>query len=178
MKEEKTPEIDFTKCHFINYAFPASCLTKALKYLPVEIQEWVSNNTAFFSTFGKRYGSRLSPTMCSTKEIIYLSEKTFPLDFIENSLPTQYFIFVVLHEVAHAKFKHDCDNQERKLHPDNDPLESEANKQAITWFNLHTKNNGLNEISMTEINAYKAKMGEIIDLWDYHWKEHLKDFLR
>ena len=76
----------------------------ALKYLPPELfAEW-KDKLAFYSTTG-RDACHVSLSISQEREIILLSERIVPSD--GNLAAARYFIFAVLHEVAHAVRKHE-----------------------------------------------------------------------
>ena len=91
---------------------------RALKYLPQKILWDYKDKLAFCST-AERDGFRLSRTLCEEREIIILlSERIFPksraMERAECDDEGQYFIFAVLHEVAHAYKNHPDPRLEKK----------------------------------------------------------------
>lgn len=174
MTDAKAAEIMFTDFCFLSNPNEISCLTKALRYLPLDILEWASDQVVFFSTFGKRYGSRLSRGMCKTKEVIYISEKSFPLKFNEDKPATRFFIFIVLHETAHAYLMHKCQIYDKISEHEAELQEQEAIGLAIKWYNLQIKDRGYPELNHDEINDYKLKMNHIVDEWNKLWATHLQ----
>ena len=46
-------------------------MIRALQVLPEDKLKWAVENVFFFSTYGKRYGSRMSRGLCQSKEIIF-----------------------------------------------------------------------------------------------------------
>lgn len=175
MEDIKVSEVDFTKCNYLNDVIEVCCLSKALQYLSPDLQRWVCDNVAYFSTLGKIYGRRLSPGMCETKEIVYLSEKIFPVQFNKDDISTKFFIFVVLHETAHAKLKHKCKQDDNILDYKNDAQEQEADALALKWYNSHAMAECMAVLTQNEIDVYKLTFNNIVDEWNYLWNKHLQN---
>lgn|SRR5574340_719675 len=78
----------------------------ALGYLPRDVLDEHKEDLAFIS-MAHRDGCRLSRVLCETREIILLSDHVLPKGRTDEGQPdVRYFIYVVLHEVAHAIRKH------------------------------------------------------------------------
>lgn len=147
-------------------------VSDALKYLPKSILWKIRNKIVFFST-GKYDAFRIDRATAKEKEIIFLSERILPKRFDRNShkeaaseghSEVRYFIFVVLHEVAHAVNK--------DLSPllitkqENNVQEEKAHKKALRWFNAHIekKNNKyLNPLTMEEVREEQKKQEKLME---------------
>ena len=112
----------------------------ALDYLPDSIaHEWIGK-LAFVCT-AESDGKRLTHSFREEREIIVLSERIVPKKYDSECDPeVRYFIFAVLHEIAHAV---NDDRSPRELSSkENDAQEERANCLALKWFNayIHRKN--------------------------------------
>lgn len=136
--------------------------------------KWVVENVFYFSTYGKTYGTRLSRGLCQAKEVVYLSEKIFPISFDLTSMNTRFFVFIVLHETAHAKRKHKCRIYDGISEEENDRQEREATSDAIEWFNLHAPQNGIESLNKEEVDASKEMLDVLVDEWERLWDTCLK----
>lgn len=121
----------------------------ALKYLPDNIYENINGKVAFIML--NCDACRLTSIILEYKEIILFSPWIFPYKPIpENDKKIRYFIFCVLHEVAHVILKHkspsNCSIQE------NERQENEADDLALTWFNGYVSEKILS-LSIEEIRA-------------------------
>jgi hypothetical protein len=128
----------------------------ALTYIPQKILWKYRCKLAFFGS-GAMDACRISPQLRQKREIILLSERIFPKKGADEGVQkTRYFIFVVLHEVAHAIKNHRTNN----LTKDESFIqEKEADELAIAWFNGHVaeRNNPyLKTLNFNEINRTKA----------------------
>lgn len=105
----------------------------ALQCLPEDIwREWQAK-MAFVSLSGSD-GRRLTHSFREKRDIIILSERIVPKNGTDESSPeVRYFVFVVLHEVAHAICRHRPPNE---ISPEeNAAQEAEADRLAFRWFN-------------------------------------------
>lgn len=159
----KTPDIDF--------------LIRTLQILPQADQRWVIENVFYFSTYGKAYGSRMSRGLCQAKEIVYLSEKLFPLQFDLTSWNARFFVLIVLHETAHAKRQHKCRVYDGISEAEYDRQEREATSDAIEWFNRYASENGIEPLSVEEEAASKIMLDKFVDDFEVIWGAHLKTSL-
>lgn len=128
---------------------------QALKFLPAGLFDEWKDKLAFYSTTG-RDACRVSRAICLEREIIVLSERIVPQKTVAVTDTTaRYFIFAVLHEVAHAAKKHN---------PPKDALdkqvqEKEADKIALDWFNGHVHSVGdpdLKELTVEEVEKART----------------------
>lgn len=146
-------------------------LVTALQILPQDIQKWVVQNVFYFSTYGKRYGSRMSRGLCEAKEIIYISEKIFPKMFDLESIDTRFFVWLISHETAHAFRKHRCRIYDSISESENDAQEREATTDAIGWFNDYASKNGITLLEENHVTAYTEKLDSMVDDWELTWEK-------
>lgn len=79
-------------------------------------------------------GRRLTKKFCDGRDVIILSERIVPrAGLSEADSSVRYFVFVILHEVAHAYREHLPPNEISA--EDNQAQEDEANALAFQWFN-------------------------------------------
>lgn len=110
----------------------------ALGYLPYDVLEEHKEGLVFIA-MGERDACRLA-RQYREREIILLSEHIFPDPGVAANHPTaRYFIFAVLHEVAHAIRKHRSPRFDGLSKEENDAQEREADELAYQWFNDHVK---------------------------------------
>jgi len=128
---------------------------QALKYLPDDIYDKIYGKVAF--TCLTSDATRLGSTVCKHKEIIILSPWIFQFR-CESDKEARYFIFCVLHEVAHVVFQHMPPNQLPS--EDNERQEKEANELALTWFNDHASKSGNKGILPICIEEIKRQQDE------------------
>ena len=130
----------------------------ALEYLPREVLDELKEGLAII-TMAHRDGCRLAREVCENREVIVLSEHVLPKGPVsETDDDVRYFIYVVLHEIAHALKKHRPPNsftsEERAAQ------EQEADSLAFGWFNSHVEaraNPYLLPISQEEIESAQAR---------------------
>lgn len=109
----------------------------ALHYLPRHVLEECKEKLTFIST-GHLDGCRLAPALRKNREIIVLSERILPKQRAsEIDREVRYFIYVVLHEVAHVVKKHRTPTFDNITTQENDLQEREADELALRWFNEH-----------------------------------------
>ncbi len=136
----------------------------ALRYLPEEIFDENKDKLAFISTV-QVDACRVARYLCENKELILLSHRIFPkAGEGEGHSNGKYFIFTVLHEVAHAIQKHGSplfDNLEQEEIKEQ---EKEADELALKWFNVHllSINPDLPPLTMEEIKTAQAKNQELM----------------
>ena len=137
----------------------------ALYYLPKEILDEHKDSLVFVST-AQKDGSRLARKTCESREIILLSERILPkLNARENQPEVRYFIYVVLHEVAHAIKKHKSPIFDNLTAEEVKVQEEEANKIALDWFNQYIEEKGnphLKPLTIEEIESEQEKNRELM----------------
>ena len=142
-----------------------SWVQHALRYLPEKILDENKESLVFAST-AQRDGCRFARKFCENREIILLSERILPKrNAKENHPEVRYFIFVVLHEVAHAIKKHKSPVFDDLTLEKIQAQEEEADKIALDWFNQHIKerdNPYLKPLTKEEIEAEMEKNRELI----------------
>ena len=138
----------------------------ALDFLPDNIRENINGNVAFTIFNGDE--CRLTPKILTYEEVIILSPWIFTNKHITtNDIGARYFVFCVLHEVAHIILKHkspmDCYGNENQCQ------EQYANDLALKWFNSHVSEfneRGINPLSIEEIRQQQeqnqARLASII----------------
>lgn len=130
----------------------------ALQYLPEKILLELIDKIAIFST-SELDGCRIARVICNDREIILLSERILPKKLAEEDhADVRYFIFVVLHEIAHVFKNHRSPLYDNLSYEDNCFQENEANEMAFHWFNEHVKkrnNQFLKPLTYEEIDIAK-----------------------
>lgn len=131
----------------------------ALKYLPEEVFNEIKDKIAI--TDLNSDACRLAQKISEKDEIIVLSPWIFsyiPPAASEADKEWRYFIFVVLHEIAHAALKH-LPPDELK-HNDSESQEEEADSYALKWFNSYVLKNsdkGLTQLNVDEVRDTQAE---------------------
>ena len=133
----------------------------ALGCVPAEMFERFDENLAFVC-MDSSDGRRLTQEFRENHEIIILSERIVPRGCLaEDNSKVRYFMFVVLHEIAHAYCGHLAPTA---ISPDeNAAQEQDADKLAYRWFNGYLTSKNLPEF--TELELEKA-MGESRADWE------------
>jgi hypothetical protein len=142
----------------------------ALKYLPKEVFAQVEKKLAIFAT-AQLDACRISRAVCEEREIILLSERVLPKRGAEEDYPdVRYFIFVVLHEIAHAFKNHRCTLYDNISEKECSAQEEEADNLAFLWFNEHVRgrnNPYLQPLTHKEIEESKEKNQKLMnDLYE------------
>lgn len=129
----------------------------ALDYLPDDVFDKIDKEIAITCLLSD--ACRLGKEICNHEEIIILSPWIFsfiPPGSSEIDKELRYFIFCILHEVAHAVCKH---LPPYELSPEKrQDQELEADRYALKWFNdyaLENSKRGLTSLSIEEINKQK-----------------------
>ena len=117
----------------INCGFGDFWVEHALTHLPDEVAEAHSDRLAFVSMTNSD-GRRLTPKFTVGRHVIVLSERIVPRRHVNEGSPeVRYFVFTILHEVAHAVSDH---RPPSEISPEeNERQEQEANELAFQWFN-------------------------------------------
>lgn len=135
-----------------------SWVAHALKYLPPEVLFEFKDQLAFYST-AQRDACRVARDICEGKEIILLSERILPKKGAqEYHSQVRYFIFGVLHEIAHALQNHRSPLLDNLSGDEVSAQEKEADELALSWFNDHVRrrnNRYLKPIAFEEIEEAK-----------------------
>lgn len=138
----------------------------ALKYLPEDVFDQHKESFLFTST-ATRDACRVARHYCQTREIILISERILPGQNvkIETDPKARYFIYVVLHEVAHAIKKHKSPIFDNLTKNEYGAQEKEADELAMSWFNDHVvkrNNEHLFPITKEEIKVAQDKNQELM----------------
>jgi len=139
----------------------------SLLYLPDEVYEQIEEKVAFTNLASD--ACRLGSKVCQFDEIIIFSPWILPDSFFtETDLVAKYFIYCVLHEIAHVYLTHEPPDE--LSHSENQKQENEAENLAMEWFNKYAIDNasrGLNAITIEEIRSQqeviKNKVSTIIN---------------
>ncbi|MFZ5562830.1 MAG: hypothetical protein ACOZBW_02175 [Thermodesulfobacteriota bacterium] len=132
---------------------------RALAYLPDDVFDKIEGKVAI--TVLNSDACRLGDKVKDKDEVIVLSPWIFsyiPPGSSEADKEWRYFIFAILHEIAHAVLKHfppdELSPQESKSQED------EADAHALAWFNSHVLANtkiGLTPITIDEVRGTQAE---------------------
>jgi hypothetical protein len=136
----------------------------ALEYLPEDLLENRKEDLLFIST-ATRDACRVARYYCNTREIILISERILPsMNIVYQTDPkARYFIYVVLHEVAHAIRKHKSPLFDDLSEEEFESQEKEADDLAMKWFNNHVgKLNNLPPITREEIKVAQEEQQKIM----------------
>lgn len=137
----------------------------ALHYLPRDLLDEHKERLAFLA-MGQRDGCRVGRELCENREIIILSEHILPKSGAkETQSEVRYFIYVVLHEVAHAIRKHRSPLFDDLTTEENRAQEDEADALALQWFNDHIKalnNPYLPPLTREDIEDAQARNQELM----------------
>ena len=132
----------------------------ALYYLPQEVLDEHKENLVFLST-AHRDGCRVARHFCENREIIILSDRILPKQHANEGQPeVRYFIYSVLHEVAHAIKKHKSPKFDKLTKDEKQAQEDEADRMAFDWFNQHVEerdNPALKPLTKEEIELAQEK---------------------
>ena len=132
----------------------------ALNYLPQDIVDDLQGTLAIL-TMTHRWGIKLSTQLCQKYEIVLIGEGTFPkVGRLPHRDDFRHFIFIVLHEIAHAYLKHKCPYFDESTKDEIDANEDEATRNAIDWFNFSVKEKGINDqkdLTLDEIKLFQLE---------------------
>ena len=132
----------------------------ALKYLPPAVLDENKEKLLFTST-AVIDACRVARHYCQNREIILLSERILPKKLSNVGQPeVRYFIFSVLHEVAHAIKKHKSKKFDKLTDKQDPAQEKEADDIALSWFNeyvKHLNNPYIKPITIEEVNEMREK---------------------
>ncbi len=141
------------------------CLKEAIDYLPQKLCDNNQVQLLFLST-AEQTGCRVAREYCSTCEIILISERAFPIDrevaFGKDDPAARYFIFVVLHEVAHAIRQHKSPLFDELSTEEIESQENEADELAMEWFKDHAEELKYPAITKGEITVAEERQLELM----------------
>jgi hypothetical protein len=140
-------------------------LKRALEYLPEDLFEQNAKGFLFTSTAASD-ACRVARRYCQTREIILISERILPGRKVSEVTDpkARYFIYAVLHEMAHAIGEHKSPFLDNLTKEECEAEEKEADELAMKWFNDHVaklKNEHLRPITKEEIKEAQ-KMNQIV----------------
>ena len=135
----------------------------ALGYLPFEIFEELKEDLVFVA-FDDMLACRLSQQQ-RQREVILVSNRLFPpAGDSEGDLMGKFFVWAILHEIAHAKCKHKNGKYDGISNEENESQEREADDLAYEWFNKHVSNVDnpyLLPITGEEVNDAKSRFPDL-----------------
>lgn len=108
------------------------------EYLPPDVLSAFNGRLALLSTISVD-GVRLTKSFCRDREVIVLSERILPARSGDEEFHPayRYFIFVVLHEIAHACRDHLSPLFDGLSQEEADLQQRETDELALKWFNEH-----------------------------------------
>lgn len=128
----------------------------AFGYVPPEVRRSLANKVVIAST-GDTDGKTLPASRTQGRAVILLSERMLPDKSASDGTPEgRYFVFIVLHELAHVHLKHPhpAESTPGRVAAD----EQKADAKALEWFNRHVRKVGVpEEPEMTIEEVLKAK---------------------
>jgi hypothetical protein len=96
-----------------------------------------------------------------------LSDRVLPKQGADEGQPeVRYFIFTVLHEIAHAIKKHKSPKFDGLTGEQNQAQEEEADSLAFGWFNQHIEelnNEHLPSITKEEVETAQQKTQQLME---------------
>jgi hypothetical protein len=138
----------------------------ALGYLPEEVLNQNKENIVFVDMSNKD-GCRLTKKFCEEKDIIILSEHILPKHGAHEGEPSvRYYIYVVLHEFAHAIKNHKSPRYDPLTKEDIASQETEANEMALKWFNDYVSSQGNPYMKLLSKEEIKIAMDKNIKLME------------
>jgi hypothetical protein len=141
-------------------------IENALHYLPREVLNKHKENLVFIST-AERDACRIARHYCESREVIILSDRILPKQNANEGQPeVRYFIFTVLHEIAHATKKHKSKKFDNLTEQETQAQEDEANIMALEWFNQYVEEQDspfLKPLTMEKIAIGKQKNVDLIE---------------
>jgi hypothetical protein len=131
----------------------------ALAYLPDDVFEEIEDKVSI--TVLNSDACRLGEKVKDKDEVIVLSPWLFsylPPGSSEADKEWRYFIFTILHEIAHAILKHSAPDE---LGPqENQSQEDEANAYALEWFNSYVSENTHKDLAPLTIDEVRGTQTE------------------
>jgi len=138
----------------------------ALHYLPMEILDRYKERLVFLST-AEMDACRVARYHCETREIILLSERILPKQGARaDQAAVRYFIFAVLHEIAHVVMAHRSPKYDHLSPTQNRAQEQEADMLAFNWFNAHleeSEERGAARLTQAEVEAERTRNRRLME---------------
>ncbi|HYA41602.1 MAG TPA: hypothetical protein VEF34_09880 [Syntrophobacteraceae bacterium] len=141
----------------------------ALEYVPEHLFD--QRTDFLFTSTATSDACRVARDLCRTREIILVSERILPSENVrdETNPKARYFIYAVLHEIAHALRAHKSPLLDALKIEEYEAQEEEADELAMKWFNDHVvKRNNIHLLPITkgEIKEAQEKNQEVMTrLW-------------
>ena len=130
----------------------------ALEYLPEEVLNQNKDKIVFVDMANKD-GCRLTRKFIEGKDIIILSEHILPKHGAhEGEASVRYYIYVVLHEIAHAINNHKSPKYDSLTKDEIDMQETEADEMALKWFNDHVSSQANPYMKLLSIEEIRTEM--------------------
>ena len=152
----------------------------ALGYLPLDVLD-ANKEALVFVASSECDAFRLAPQY-REREVIVLSGRIFPTGAeSEGDRSARYFIFAVLHEVAHAVLKHKSPRFDGLTVEENDAQETEANELAYHWFNQHVENSSnewllpVSKAEVEEAMEQSRKLRDELERVQKNWHESMRE---
>jgi len=137
----------------------------ALGYLPEETLRTEGANLAIIG-IGSIGGCRL-PQQYRQREIVLLSDWIFPpAGNSEGDKAGQFFIITLLHEIAHAVFRHKSPLLDKLTPEELQAQEDEADSMAIGWFNSHVEHRDNKYLKAISTEEFRKIVDWYKDLYD------------
>ena len=141
---------------FVDCSYEAKYwVDRAIGWLPSDVVEHLAGRLAIVCVDSSD-GRRLTSEFCQGRQLIILSERIVPRGCLsEDDSRVRYFIFVVMHEIAHAI----CDHQAPRELPvlSAEGQEDEADVLAYKWLNEHLETTDQPRFSTEELSKAKAE---------------------
>jgi len=122
--------------------------------VPINVWKSIGERLAFVC-MDSSDGRRLTREFCENHEIVILSERIVPRGVLAEDDPkVRYFMFAVLHEIAHAYCDHEAPNAISAA--GNAAQEGDADELAYAWLNKYLKSKKQPEFTDAELERAKA----------------------
>ena len=120
-------------------------------------------DSLFFLCMASRDGVRLSRHVRENFEVIVLSDHIAPnIHHAETDPVFRYFMYVILHEVAHAICKHKSQYYDGISAKENEAQEVEADALATEWFNERAHDLGNPAMTAGELAEHEARNQQVM----------------
>lgn len=103
-------------------------ITEALTMLPEDIQEYITNNVWFLSSFPDAWAYTFTGADIPDKHLIILSDELF-------SEPKSQIQYTILHEIGHVILKHKNSINYKQTKQEIEKQEDEADRFAKLYLN-------------------------------------------
>lgn len=140
------------------YSHREQDIRNALAYIPCEVKRQLNEHEKqiLFYTTHDRFGYSSAPEIIPY--VILVNDLIFPNGCTREERMYRFFVFTVLHEVAHVYM--DINST-----PIEGQEESQANKLAEKWYNEYAESQGLNALSFEyEIKNIQEEVEKMMKL--------------